>query len=98
MILVIRSGWVKNIFNRQRSPIVYYQPSQQQEPPPRANPPLGFDLTAQEYQQLSQQYQQGYQEHAPRRPTKSAMPKEASPWEEYEQPQAQYPQQMPPMV
>jgi hypothetical protein len=104
IILVSRSIWAKNLFTKQRSPTVYYQPtqpasqtSQQQEPPPRANPPLGFDLTAQEYQQLSKQYQQGYQAKTSRPTKKSAMPKEPSVWD-YEQPQAQYPEQEPPVM
>ncbi len=82
-----------------------YQPPAQQkaskpEPPPKANPPLSFDLTAQEYQLLSQRYQQGYQTQTPQQPPKtrgSAMPKQDRTID-YEQPQAHYPEQTPPMA
>lgn len=99
-----------------------YQPPAQQkaskpEPPPRANPPLNFDLTTQEYQQLSKQYQQGLSpqvqkptgagswspfsgftpasNQAPQ--TNGSQPKQEHP-SNYEQPQAEYPQKMPPMA
>ncbi len=101
-----------------------YQPPTQQpqaskpEPPPRANPPLSFDLTPTEYKQLSKQYQQGLLPQA-QKPTgdagaaswspftgftpasnnqaKGSQPKQ-DPLSDYEQPQAQYPQELPPMA
>lgn len=99
MVLVLRSGFVKTMLTKLREPIIYYQPPQQQstepEPPPRTNPQPGFDLTAQEYQR----YQQGYQAPAPQRHAKmreSTLPKQGHPLD-YEQPQAQYPEQEPPL-
>ncbi len=105
ILLVIRSGFVNTLFAKLREPTVYYQPPQQPPPsskpePPRANPPLGFDLSPQEYQQLSKHYQQGYQPQAPQQPPKtrgSAMPKQDRTID-YEQPQAHYPEQTPPMA
>lgn len=80
--------------------IPQYQPPQKQSPEPepaRATLKPGFHLTAEEYRQLSKQYRQGYQAQVPQQPPTSAEPKEESPWN-YDQPQAQYPQQMPPMA
>jgi hypothetical protein len=82
----------------------YYQPTQTQaqpqppkkEPPPRANPPLDFSLTAEEYRILSERYEQGYRPQILSQQSQSAKPKEASP-QEYEQPQAHYPEQLPPL-
>jgi hypothetical protein len=110
MLLVLRnSGWANSVFGKPHEPTVFSQPTPQQsmkpEPPPRTNPPLGFDLTAQEYQLLSQQYQQGYQgQPSHQSPSPNAVPKEA-PWQDDERPQVQqempqiqYSEEMPPQA
>jgi hypothetical protein len=81
---------------------VYHPPQQQaQEPttPTPTTPQPGFNLTATEYNQLAKQYQQGYQATTPpqRKYEDAAQPKESSPFD-YEQPQATYPEQLPPMT
>jgi hypothetical protein len=75
------------------------QQGQGPEPATPTTPQPGFNLTATEYNQLSKQYQQGYQAPVPpqKRHEDVAQPKESSPFD-YEQPQAQYPEQLPPMT
>ena len=98
LFVVARQSGSFRILGRSYTPTtVYYQPKQQPpasktEPLPRQNPPANFDLTGEEYRQLSQRYQQGYQAPVPQ-PAKneSAMPKQDRAID-YEQPQAQYEQ------
>ncbi len=89
---------------RQQAAIPVYQPPQQQAQEPATpagpiTPQPGFNLTATEYNQLAQQYQQGYQPTTPpqKKHEERAQPKESSPFD-YEQPQANYPEQLPPMT
>ncbi len=102
ILLVIRSGFMSTLLGKRHEPKVYYQPHRQPPTPNlplRANPPLGFDLTDQEYKLLSQKYQQGYQAPVLQHPSKtheSPMPKQDHPFD-YEQPQSQYPQSEPPL-
>lgn len=108
MLLVIRSGWLNRVLGKPHEPTVYYRPTTEpsiptakHEPPPRKNPPLNFDLTAQEYQQLAKTYQQGYQAPVPQHPStireEDAKPKQDHPLD-YDQPYAQYPELMPPII
>lgn len=107
IILFFRNGWRNVIIGTQREPTVYYQPTtqmSQSEPPPRENPPLDFNLTAKEYEQLSKRYQDGYQPQAPAQSAQwppfsgstRPQPKQERPLD-YDQPQAQYPEQQPPL-
>ncbi len=78
----------------------------QYQPPPRKNPPLGFDLTAEEYRQLSKRYQQGYRPPQKQSPEPEPPPRKNPPLgfdlttEEYQQLSKRYQQghqvQMPP--
>jgi hypothetical protein len=123
LILLAFFGHVSQQVSADRAAAIpRYQPPAPQktakpEPPPRANPPLSFDLTAQEYKQLSQQYKQGLlpQTQKPTGATttgswspftgftpasnqsQGSQPKQDHP-ADYEHPQAEYPQQMPPMA
>src|SRR5579859_2870633 len=67
--------------NQQAQP--YYQPTYQQPPVPQYQP------YAQGYQATPETYREGAQS--------DPEPKSPSQYEQYEQPQAQYPEQMPPM-
>lgn len=111
LIFFVPSGSIHSFFAKQKQKqkqkqIVYYQPTQQPiapQPSPRKNPPLDFDLTAEEYRLLSQQYRQGYQPQVPqpqpqqRNISERDMPKQDR-YVDYEQPQAQYPEEIPPMA
>ncbi|MBA2395832.1 MAG: hypothetical protein H0V70_24150 [Ktedonobacteraceae bacterium] len=97
LFVVARQSGSFRILGSSSTPPVYYQPKQQTpapasgpEPLPRQNPPVNFDLTAEEYRQLSKTYQQGYQVPTPQLvKNESAMPKQDRAID-YEQPQAQY--------
>ena len=98
-ILVIRRAFIGNVFGRTQEPITYYQPTKQPAPPQTTLQP-GFHLTPEEYRRLSQQYQQGYQAQTPMPPQRiheDTQPKQDNPID-YEQPQAHYPEQQPPMT
>lgn len=108
LFVVARQSGSFRILGRSSTPPVYYQPKQTPAPaskpesPPRQNPPASFDLTGDEYWQLSKQYQNGYQGQ----PSPSPLPKasekdvpEQDYYSDYEQPQAQYAEgTLPPMA
>jgi hypothetical protein len=85
----VRSGFFNNIFTRPRPPIPYYQPSQQTSPGPDHNP------TTDENEQPEHSYEQGYQAQV--KYEEAGQPKQDNP-SDYEQPEAQYPEQLPPMT
>ena len=107
LFVVARQSGSIRVLGRTSTPPIYYQPKQplssalKPEPPPRTNPPLGFDLTAEEYRQLSKTYQQGYQAPAPQvypKMHQDAKPKQDRSIDDYEQPQAHYEQMPPPLA
>jgi hypothetical protein len=85
--------------SQQQTP--YYQPPAQTYQPPYYQPPVqAYQPPTQPYQPSYQQedyqpYEQGYQPSAT--PYQANGQQSTSSYEDYEQPQAQYPEQMPPM-
>jgi hypothetical protein len=120
MVFALLGHLGQQVAKERRAATPQYQPPQQPskpEPAPRTNPPIGFDLTPQEYNILAKQYQQGYQAQSPPGSQKGKQPQTygSTSWSpftgithhdlpkeehsfDYEQPQAQYPKQMPPMA
>jgi hypothetical protein len=88
-ILLVRSVVINKILTKPRPPIPYYQPSQ------HATPIAGSSPTTEEDDQPDHRYQQGYQ--AQIKYEEAGQPKQDSP-SDYEQPEAQYPEQLPPMT
>ncbi|HLI89092.1 MAG TPA: hypothetical protein VKV37_10425 [Ktedonobacteraceae bacterium] len=92
-ILLRRTGFFDTLFTRKRPPIPYYHPPQQAVP-------ISGDPPPHEVDQPEPRYHQGYQAQVPyRSPLKYEEtiqpPQDDS--QNYEQPKAQYPEQMPPM-
>jgi hypothetical protein len=88
-ILLVRSIVISKILTKPRPPIPYYQP------PQHASPSPGSGSTTKEENQHEPRYQQGYQ--AQIKYEEAGQPKQDSP-SDYEQPEAQYPEQLPPMT
>ena len=104
VLLIFRGSVVTSLFVKRPDPPVYYRPTQRQQSQAPLSPHStslrpNFDLTAEEYEHPSREYQQGYQPQT-QRPSKmheSAMPKQDRAIDYYEQPQAYY-EQIPPIV
>lgn len=101
MLLVIRGGFVQTLLGKRRDPpVVYYHPPQQQRETQEHAPGLG--LTPPEYYPspatnpaTEPEYGQGYQAHLPW--THGSGYPDAQPKQEYDQPQAYYPElELPP--
>jgi hypothetical protein len=93
-ILLRQSGFFDTLFTRRRPPVPYYQPSQQAAPAPPSDP------VPQEDEHHEPRYQQGYQAQVldppPVHYEHTGQPTQGN-VHDYEQPEAQYPEQMPPM-
>jgi hypothetical protein len=88
-ILLVRSVVINKILTKPRPPIPYYQP------PLHATRSPGADPTREEEDQHEPRYQQGYQAQV--KYEEAGQPKQGNP-SDYEQPEAQYPEQLPPMT
>ena len=96
MLLVLRSGFVQTLLGKHREPPVYYQPPQQ--PPSAQARAGGVGLTPPEdypSPATNPAYERGYQ--AQPSWTSGSVSPEAQPKQEYDQPQASYPEmELPP--
>ena len=102
MLLVIRSGFVQTLLGKHREPPVYYQPPQQPREAEARAGGFGFGLTPPaDYtppthpSPVEPAYGQGYQAQPSWTPGREYP--EAQPKQEYDQPQASYPEmELPP--